>query len=341
MKLAARDAAAYLARPDRDKAALLIFGPDAMRVALKRRQAVTALAGPDGEAELRVTRLDPADLRADPAALSDAMRASGFFAGRRVVIVDGAPDSLAATIGAALADWQAGDAHVVVTAGNLGKGSALRKLFEGHGNAVAAGVYPSAPSRAEIDATLVAAGLTNLPGAAMADLTALAGVLDPGDFAQTVEKLALYKLDDPGPVSADDIAAIAPLSVEADLDDLLNAVAEGRGDQLGPTLQRVWAQGTDPVALAIGAIRHFRALHAVAAHPGGVSRGMAALKPPVFGPRRDRMERQAARWGMARAEDALGILVDADLSLRSGGATVPPAALIERALFRVTFLIRR
>ena len=39
MKLSAREASGYFAKPDPDKTGLLIYGEDAMRVALKRRSA--------------------------------------------------------------------------------------------------------------------------------------------------------------------------------------------------------------------------------------------------------------------------------------------------------------
>ncbi|MBP6678433.1 MAG: DNA polymerase III subunit delta, partial [Paracoccus sp.] len=62
----------YLARPDPTRPALLIYGQDAMRVALKRAEAIKALVGPGAEEEMRLTRMAGADLRKDPAALLDA-----------------------------------------------------------------------------------------------------------------------------------------------------------------------------------------------------------------------------------------------------------------------------
>ncbi|OSP55063.1 DNA polymerase III subunit delta [Pseudoruegeria sp. SK021] len=338
MKLSPRDAPGYFSRPDPSKAGILIYGPDAMRVALKRAQLLSALLGPDAEAEMRLTRLAPGDLRGDPAALADATRAIGFFPGPRAVLVEAAPDPLAKAVQAALEDWRAGDAQIVLTAGNLGKGAALRKLFESHPKVYAAAVYADPPSRAEIDAVISRAGLDDLDGSARADLTALAALLDPGDFAQTVEKLALYKLSDPTPVTPEDIAAIAPLSTESGIDDLLDVVAEARRTELWPTLRRLTDQGLAPVTLCIGATRHFRTLHAIAAHPGGASEGINRLRPPLFGPRRTKMQRQAQNWGAARLEQALSLLVETDLSLRGGGATAPAAAVMERALFRLTYM---
>ena len=341
MKLSPREAAGYFARPDPSRAGILIFGADPMRIALKRQEVTAALGGPAAEAEMRLTRIGAADLRADPAAVDSAMKAQGFFPGPRVVVLDGALDAHAPALVAVLADWRPSDARLVVAAGNLAKGSALRKLFEDHPNALAAAIYADPPGRAEVAAILGRAGLTGLPEPILSDLTALAGALDPGDFAQFATKLALYKLDDPTPVSAADISAVAPLSTEAAIDAALDVVAEGRHEALGPTLRRLHDQGTGAVALAIAAIRHFRSLHAIAAHPGGASQGIGALRPPLFGPRRDRMLKQAQGWGPARLEEALAILIEADLALRSGGQVAPQAALIERALFRLTFLARR
>lgn len=338
MKLSARDAARYFARPEAQRTGLLIHGADAMRVALRRQEVIAALLGPGAEEEMRLTRMSAADLRKDPALLHDAIKAQGFFPGPRVAFVEEANDGAADAILAALADWQAGDAQIVVSAGQLTAGSKLRRAFESHPNAYAVGIYDDPPTREEIEATLARAGLRDVPGAIMADLTALARDLDPGDFRQTVEKLALYKRGDPAPLSAQDIAACAPASTEADLDDILNIVAEGRAPEIGPVMRRLRAQGIQPVGLCIGATRHFRALYTAAADPGGAAQGIARMRPPIFGPRRDRMLRQAQAWGAVRLEQALTILTDTDLTLRSAGQRAPDMALVERALIRLAML---
>ncbi len=82
-------------------------------------------------------------------------------------------------------------------------------------------------------------------------LNDLAQALDPGDFRQTVEKITLYKLNDTAPLSADDIAACAPTSTEADIDDILMVVADARAEQIGPVLRKLQAQGVNAVTLCI------------------------------------------------------------------------------------------
>ena len=337
MKLAGRDIAAYVQRPDPAAAGCLIFGDDAMHVALRRQELLKALLGPDAETEMRLTRLAAADLRSDPAALVDAIKAVGFFPGARAVFVDGATDALAPACATALADWRPGDAQIIVTAARLTAKSALRKLFEDHKTARAAAIYDDPPSRAEIEMLLSEAGLGPLARDTMEDLETLARSLPPGDFRQTVEKLGLYKRGDPAPVSPADIAAVAPLTRDAELDDILHATAEAQAGAIGPILSRLSAQGVAPVSLCIAALRHFRALHAAACHPGGPAAGLQAQRPPVFGPRRDRMLAQIRRWGREPLETAITVLVDTDLTLRSSHAA-PQMAVMERALIRLAML---
>lgn len=341
MKLSARDANRYFGKPDPARAGLLIYGADAMRVALKRQEVIAALIGPEGEEEMRLSRIPAAELRKDKAMLGDAIKAVSFFPGPRVAFVEEANDQIAPMVIAGLEDWKPGDAQIIVTAGALKATSKIRKTFESHPNAYAVGIYNDPPGRDEIEADLARAGLRDIDRDAMTDLTALALEIDPGDFRQTVEKLALYKLGDAAPVSSDDIANCAPLSTEAALDDVLNIVAEARAGEIGPVMRKLQSQGMAPVTLCIGATRHFRTLFAAASNPSGAAHGISRMRPPIFGPRRDRMLRQAQGWGPAKLEAALTLLTDTDLQLRSAGQHAPAMALVERALIRLAMMARR
>ena len=136
------------------------------------------------------------------------------------------------------------------------------------------------------------------------------------------------------------VVACAPATVDADVDDVLNIVAEGRAGELGPMMRRIEGQGVAPVTLAIQALRHFRALHAAASDPSGPAQGIGRARPPIFGPRRDKMIRQASSWGMFKLEAALKELINADLTLRSS-SRAPTMAVIERTLMRLSVLASR
>ena len=125
----------------------------------------------------------------------------------------------------------------------------------------------------------------------------------------------------------------------AELADLLGiSVTDLRAREIGPLLRRLQAQGTGATGLCIGATRHFRALYAVASDPGGPASGIARLRPPVFGARRDRLLRQARDWPADKLQSALSLLTDTDLKLRSAGQTAPQMALMERTLIRLAMI---
>lgn len=341
MKLSPRDANAFFRKPDPGIAGLLIYGEDVMRVAMKRQEVVAAIVGPQGEAEMRLTRLVGGDLRRDPAQLLDAVKAQGFFPGPRAVLVEEAADGISAAMKSALGDWREGDAQIIATAGQLTARSSLRKLFEGAKNAYAAALYNDPMGRAEIEAELARAGLKNIDREAMGALEHLARDLTPGDFRQTLEKIALYKFGDEAPLTPDEVTLNAPASIEAQMDEIFHVLAEGRTGDIAPVMQRLTAQGVAPVTLLIMGMRHFRTLFTIASAPGGPAQGIGKLRPPIFGPRRDRMLRQAQGWSSARLEEALKLLMDTDLSLRSAGQKAPQMALVERAFVRLAYLGRR
>ena len=337
MILKGAEASRYCAKPDPGRAGLLIFGADAMRVALKRQESIAALIGPEGEAEMRLTRMSGGDLRRDGSLLLDAIKAVGFFPGPRVAFLEDATDGLTETISTALKEWKPGDAVVVVTAGNLTGKSALKTLFEKHPNAVCIGLYDEPPGREEIEAALAKAGLANLDREAMTDLTTLARALDPGDFRQTLEKIALYKWGDTSALTPAEVAAMAPATIEAEVDDLVSAVAEARTDAIGPLFRRLEGQGTLPVTICIAALRHFRILHAAATDPAGP--GVGIQKARINFKQKDAMGRQAGQWGTRALENAVSLLLETDLTLRSA-SRAPGMAVMERALIRIAMTRR-
>ena len=256
MILKGAEAARYCAKPDPNRAGLLIFGADAMRVALKRQEAIAALIGPEGEAEMRLSRISAADLRKDASLLLDAIKEVGFFPGSRVAFLEDATDGLLETVATALKEWKPGDASIIVTAGNLTGKSTLKGLFDKAPNAVSIGLYDEPPSREEIEAELKRAGIAAMEPAAMSDLATLARMLDPGDFRQTLAKISLYKHGDTAPLTSGEVALMAPATIDAEVDELVNAAADLRPADIGILMRRLEGQGVLPVTICIGALRH-------------------------------------------------------------------------------------
>lgn len=77
----------------------------------------------------------------------------------------------------------------------------------------------------------------------------------------------------------------------------------------------------------------------MASDPKGAEAALNAQRPPVWGPRRTAMLRQVRALPLNRLEEALGLLTDTDLDLRSS-RPLPAAALVERCLMRIALMPR-
>lgn len=354
MKLAGARAAAFCARPDAPAigalTGALLHGPDAGLLALRRRELVAFVTEGD---DLRLTRLDPATALKAPAEIDAALRARGFFPGRRVVLIENARDALAGPLKEILAGLGSGseppdsvrDALLLVTAPGLTPRSALRKLFEGSaadgGRLVSLGLYPDPPGEAELAARLREAGLRHplTPGAAQ-DLAAAAREIDRGVLLQLIEKIVLFSIDRDRPLEREALGPLLPMAANSELDRLVLAVAEGRAEAVVPLIGRLSASGVGAAGMLIATGRHFRRLLGIAAARSGAGAASGRQSRPAFGPQAQAMATQARRWGGRRLESANRLLFQTDRALRSPGHR-PDRALVERCLIRLAMTVAR
>lgn len=340
MKLSGRDAKRLIGSPDLSLSGVLIYGEDGVEVAHRRAKLIAAITEGD---DLRLTRLSAADVRRDPASVLDAAKARGFFAGRQAVLIEDAGDGVTEALKAALEDVEPEDAFIVATAGILPARSKLRKLFEGSKTAAAAPCYADALDRDALRELLEEAGAKSIEDDALRDLEALVRDLDTGATRDLATRLALYAMDDGGVVSAAHLVACAPRGADADVDDMLDAVADGRAEQLGLFLSRLKSQGQSAVSVTLAAGRYFRRLHALAAavdNGGSADAAVGALRPPVFGPRRDALLRRSRKWRLGAVETAMSLILETDDTVRGRAATAD-FAVVERALLKIALSARR
>jgi DNA polymerase-3 subunit delta len=325
-----RDAAAGFCRaPDLALAGALLYGADEGLVAMGRRELAAAVLG-TGADPLRLSRLEGPAVRRDPASLDAALRARGFFAGRAVVVVEGATEALATALGDVLAGAVPEDAFLIVTAGPLGGRSELRRLFEGARHLVALEIADETPTPAETVARLEELGLrAGLEEDAQKLLASLAQTLDRICFERLLENVAVYSLGSEAPLRAEEIRVLSPAGLEAELDAFVDAVAGGRPEEVGPTLRRVVAAGASAVTLLLGLQRHFRGM--LMAAGGGAGRS------PVWGARRDMAKAQSRGWRAQRLELAARMLYETDARVRSAERT-PALALVERCALRLAMM---
>ena len=341
MKLNPRELSKFLDKPDRSLAAVLFYGSDTMRVALKRQEYLENLLGPNAEQEMRLTRFSGDDILKDRAAVFDAVKSVGFFPGQRAVLIENTSDKTAKTIIECIEAWNNTDAHIVVTSGLLRPASQLRKAFENFQNTLAAPIYDNPLTEMEIKTELTRAGLQINDPDIMEALYNLSKELEPGDFRNTLEKIYLYKLSDKSPLTAKDISLCSPISAEANLEEIIHAVSDGKTNKINHILNRLEAQGVQPVTLCLSFQRHFKLLLNLKNQGGTPLEAISSYKPPIFGPKRNAILNQLKLWNEETLKIALSFFVELDLDLRSATNRYPSLAMTERVLIRVAMIARR
>ena len=340
MKLPSRDVVSFFKSPPKGITGVLIYGNDPMRVSDKREQFIKSLLGANADEEMRLARVSRENLKKAPEQAIDLCKTQGFFPGERALLIEEANETISDIIIKAVEAWKDGDATIVVTAGSLKPSSSLRKLFEQKKNTYSVPIYDNPLTKSEVETIIAKSGLKNVTQDGFAQLLLVASQLQPGDFKQTVNKLALYKLNDEKPVTYQDIINCSPISNEADIDEVLNVILAGNEFKVSQIFGRLSSQGTSPVNLIIAATRRFKALFSIVSNPGGVNAGAAALRPPIYGPRKEALINQAQKWGPTKIKTAIKILTATDLQLRSSNQQVPQIALVERLFIRIAMLLK-
>ena len=195
-------------------------------------------------------------------------------------------------------------------------------------------------TRPEIEKIISDAGIKNITQDSLNNLCQIALQLEPGDFKQTIEKLALYKLNDETSLTHQDVSKCIPISNEAQIEEVLTVVLSGNHLKINYIVSRLQSQGVLPVTLVIAATRHFKILFSIATNPKGPSAGAAALRPPVYGPRRESLIKQAQKWGPEKLKRAIKIITATDLKLRSKNQQAPQMAIVERLFIRLAMTLK-
>lgn len=341
MKVAGRGIAAFLRKPDPAARAILLYGPD-QGLVRERAEAMVRAVVPDAKDPFRLASLSGTDLVEDPARLADEAAAIPFFGGRRAVRVTAAGDRSVGAIENFLGAPPAGDALVVIEAGDLSPRSALRRLFEEADNAAAIPCYADAPEALEelIEAVFRAAGHKMDPEA-VDYLKANLGA-DRGLTRSELDKLVTYMGARPATVGLADARAVIGDSGASAVDDICYAATGGDPAGVEKALGRALAEGEQPVMIVRAAQRHMQRLQLAVeavARGAGARDAVQRLRPPVFFKRALELQAQLASWDPARAQTAIELLTEAEIDCKSTG--LPDEAICRSALLRLAGAARR
>jgi DNA polymerase-3 subunit delta len=341
VKIEPRQIEAFLKKPDPGLRAVVVYGNDDGLIA-ERAATLARTVCPDLNDPFRVVDIAGDVLKADPARLADEFGAMSLMGGRRVIRVRPAGEESVTALENLVAA-SAGDALIVLEAGNLTPRSTLRALAEAERCVAAFPCYMDTEGALEglVESAARAAGFA-------VEADALDWIVDRlgGDRAQTrseIDKLLLYKgADTAKTITMQDAVAILGDTAAIGIEDVIAATFDGELATLDRALDRVFAEGGNPVQLVRSLQRHADQLHLVSGHAKGGNFESAIYRArglPRGGPVRQRFERHLRSWPLPRLSAALSTILDAEIECKRTG--LPDQAIARRLCLRLAQAARQ
>lgn len=237
----------------------LIYGPDRGLVS-ERAAALAAASGVNLDDAFSVVKLDAGEIGNQPGRLIDEMNAIGLFGGDRLVWIRNAGSEKGLSDGLdILTGMPAGPSTLIIEAGDLKKGAALRKAAESASQAVAIACYADdgRALQALIDQELAAEGLRISPAARERLMETIGG--DRLASRNEVRKLALY-CRGKELIEEQDVEEIVGDASAISTDDAIDAILKGDRDGFLHAIQKIVSSKTPIFLVLQGCLRQFQLL---------------------------------------------------------------------------------
>lgn len=250
---------AFLKRKPLPVRLFLVYGPDRGLVS-ERAAALAAASGVDLADAFSVVKLDAGEIGSQPGRLMDEMNAIGLFGGDRLVwIRNAASEKGVSDALEMLAGTPAGPSTLLIEAGDLKKGAALRKVAESHSQVVAIACYADdgRALQALIDQELAAEGLRISPAARERLVETIGG--DRLASRNEVRKLALY-CRSKTLIEEQDVEEVVGDASAISTDDAIDAILKGDRDGFLHAIQKIVSSKTPVFLVLQGCLRQFQLL---------------------------------------------------------------------------------
>ena len=238
----AHEVDAWLRRPDPSTPIILLYGPDRGLVS-ERARGFAAATGLPLDDPFTVIKLDAADMEQQPGRLVDEVRTIPMFSERRLIWIRnaGQQKGLADEIKLLLAEPPR-DAIILIEAGDLKKGAALRATVEGAFAGMALPCYADEGRSIDalIDQEMSRASMTITLDARQVLKRSLGG--DRMASRGEIEKLVLYALGQTS-IGVEDVVASTGDASALSVDELIDAVLDGRTGDLDVIYARLVSAG--------------------------------------------------------------------------------------------------
>jgi len=307
---------AFVARPDPARAVVLVFGADAGLVS-ERVDAIIQASVDDPADPFALVRLDGDTLASDPARLVDEATTIPLFGGRRAIRVRAGSRNIVPAIEGVLAA-PLRDCRVVIEAGDLKRGAALRNVCERARAAVAIPCYVDAARDLGrvIDEELRAAHLSIAPDAREALVPLLGG--DRRASRAELRKLMLYA-HGRQQIEIDDVTAVVADASALGLDALVDAAFAGKLGAVEKEFAKASVAGTSAIAIIGATLRQIERLHLLRLEvESGTSASavVESVQPAIHFRRKALVEAALKSWTAERLVKAMTMLSEASLNAR-------------------------
>jgi DNA polymerase-3 subunit delta len=250
---------AFLAKSARHYRIFVVYGPDRGLVA-ERAGAIAGTTGVDLHDGFALIRLDVSDIQSDPGRLVDEVNAFGLFGGEKLIWVRGATNEKQLVDGLShLAANPPEGSYLLIEAGDLKKGSALRKVAEGERSIACIACYQddARALNALIDIELSAANLRITPAARELLVESIGG--DRIASRNEIQKLVLYCMKD-DLIDERHVLEIVGDASAVSTDEVVDAVLSGDPDGFLHAIQKVIASKTAVFLVLQGTMKQIQLL---------------------------------------------------------------------------------
>ncbi|OJF91209.1 DNA polymerase III subunit delta [Pararhizobium antarcticum] len=249
----------FLQRSIKDSRLYLIYGPDRGLVS-ERASMIAAKTGVALDDPFSLIKLDGSDLQQSPGRLLDEVNAFGLFGGEKLVWIRSAGSEKALVDGfQLLAQEPPTGSYVIIEAGDLKKGTGLRKIGESSRAVISVACYAddARAVSALIDQELAQVNLKITPAARERLQEALGG--DRIASRNEIRKLALY-CRGMGTIEEEHVQDIVGDASAISVDDAIDAVLKGDADGLVHAIQKIVTSKTPIFLVLQGCLKQFQLL---------------------------------------------------------------------------------
>lgn len=273
--------------------------------------------------------------------LKDESVTLSLTGGNRVVQVIDANDTISKEI-KNISELKEGNTFFILTSGNLGPRSTLRKLFEKNKNLLSIVCYEDSPySLEKYIKNILNRDDLKVNNEALSWLINRLGA-DRKVTKSELEKLLLYKFSDKEKIiNLQDVMSCVGHGDNLDYDDLVYAMASGKKQVLKKVYNRLISEGASLISITLFSNRHLFRLYKVICEKETIPLDslISKLQPPIFFKRKDEFRRQCEIWSLEYLTRSLSILSEVEELVKS--SYIPQKEIVERALLQIAGAVSR